>query len=104
MKRVDFNKIISYFSFDGFQGSEINVVRDWKVILAVFVMILTAVILFNGYAFWKYNNEPEREIEVSEITTGIDKEVLRRIINDIEKRELEFNANLIASPPEDPSL
>jgi hypothetical protein len=99
MKLFNFKKAISYFT------GEINVLRDWKLMLGGFILLLIIVFSIDGYTFWKYQKELSRQVESGEVKfVTINRTSLQKVIDGLNIKERKFNEYLI-SPPEikDPS-
>jgi len=100
MKLFNFKKAISYFT------GEINILRDWKLMLGGFAFLLIIVFLIDGYTFWKYQKELFQEVERGKVKfVTINRTSLQKVIDELNMKERKFNEYLIA-PPEikDPSL
>ncbi len=105
MKIVAFKKIIGYFNFHTDEGREIKVLRDWRIVLCGFALILIIVFLFNGYIFRKYQGGLSEEIKASqEKSITIDRIGLQKVLEEINGKESRFNENLVPSQIKDPSL
>ncbi len=105
MKIVAFKKIIGYFNFHTDEGREIRVLRDWKIVLCALALILIIVFLLNGYIFRKYQKGLSEEIQVSqEKSTVIDRIGLRKVSEEINRKESQFKENLAPPQIKDPSL
>lgn len=99
MKLFNFKKAINYFT------REINVLKDWKLILGGFVFLLIIVFLIDGYTFWKYQKELSREVEKGEVKfVTINRTSLQKVIDELNIKERKFNENIIAPKINDPSL
>ena len=105
MKRVDFKRIIGYFNPRNIDGFEIDARRDWKIIIISFAIFLPAVLLFNGYVFWKFAGVLEEEIRADEKrTVTIDRASLDKVLKDIFEREKKFEESFQTLKIKDPSL
>lgn len=105
MKTVDFKRIIGYFNARNLDGFGIDARRDWKIIIISFFFFLTAVLLFNGYIFWKFSGVLEEEITADEKkTVTVDRASLNKALNDISEREKKFEENFQTVKIKDPSL
>ena len=100
MKLFNFKKAISYFT------GEINVRRDWKLVLGGLSLFLIIVFSIDGYTFWRYQKELSGQAESGEVKfVTINRTSLQKVIDELNMKERKFNEYLIA-PPEikDPSL
>ncbi len=105
MKLPDFKKIINYFKRNGLEEKRVMLSRDWKIIVVAFVFILIIVFFVDGYVFWKYQVEPYKMIELGENKDEvINKNSLKKVLDEIERREKKFNENILAPGIADPSL
>jgi len=99
MKLFNFKKAISYFT------EEINVLRDWKLVMTGFIFLLIIVFSIDGYTSWKYRKELSQQVEGGEIKlVTIDRASLQRVIDGLNIKERKFNENLTAPTINDPSL
>jgi len=99
MKLFDLKKIASYFT------GEINVSRDWKLVLGWLVLLLIIVFSIDGYIFWKYQKELSRQVEGGEVKfVTIDRTSLQRAVDGLNIKERKFNENLTVPKINDPSL
>ncbi len=97
MKAVDFKKIISYFNF--------HTDRDWKTVLLGFALLLIIVFLLNTSIFWKYQKGLSAEIKTEEAKViTIDRSSLQKVIDEIDRKERQYNENLVPQEIKDPSL
>lgn len=104
MKTVDFKRIIRYFKLHKGEVKERSVLRDWKMILIGFVVILVVNLLINGFIFLKYKNEIFSEISAGEgRAIKIDKVFLQNILDEIDKKEKRYNESLTLPQIKDPS-
>ena len=105
MNQVDFKKIISYFNSHSVDGFEINARRDWRVIIISFLFVLAAMLLVDGYVFWKFSGVLEEKIEMeNKKTIAIDKPSLDKVLENISEREKRFEESLQTVKLIDPSL
>lgn len=105
MKTVDFKRIIGYFNARNFDGFGIDAHRDWKIIIISFFFFLTAVLLFNGYIFWKFTGVLEEKITVDDKKTiTIDRASLNKVLKDVSEREKKFEEGFQSVKIKDPSL
>ena len=99
MKFINFKKIKSCF------GGEINVLKNWKMIVIGFVIFLIIVVFVDGYVFWKYQKELSRPAETGGVKfTAIDRTSLQEIVDWLNIKKENFNKNLVAPEIKDPSL
>jgi len=98
MKLFNFKKITNYFT------GEINVPRDWKLILGGFVLFLIIVFSIDGYTFWKYQKELSGQTEGEVKFATVSRASLQKAIDELNIKERKFNENLIAPAINDPSL
>lgn len=98
MKLFNFKKTISYLT------EEINVPRDWKLILGGFVLLLIIVFSIDGYTFWKYQKELSRQVGGEIKLMTINRTSLQNVIDGLNIKERKFNENIIAPKINDPSL
>lgn len=99
MKFIKFRKITNYFEKD------INVLKNWKIVLLWFAAILIIVLLIDNYLFWKYQREAFQPVDLGD--TGfvtINRTSLQNVIDWLNIKEGKFNEDLNAPKIKDPSL
>ncbi len=99
MKLFNFKKTISYFT------GEINVLRDWKLILGGFAFFLLIIFSIDGYTFWKYQRELSQQMVEEETKfMTVNRTTLQNVIDRLNIKERKFNENIIVPKINDPSL
>ena len=105
MKLVDFKKIISYFNSHSVHSLEINARRDWRVIIISFLFVLVAMLLVDGYFFWKFSGVLEEKVTPEDKkVTVINQVLLDEVLEKIMEKEKKFEGGSQDSEVKDPSL
>lgn len=103
LKKINFGKLTSYFNFSSDSGREINMMRDWKILFCFFVVVFFISFIVNLFIFWQTKKEqplsfPEKKIVIKE-------KALNSILEEIDKKQIFFNDNIIVPPSvKDPSI
>lgn len=108
--KLDFNKIIGYFINRGDRFFARKAERDWRVMFVCFFTVLIVVLVMSGFFFWKIQTEPLLKDDWDIGKEGdqmlvIKKDLLKSILDEIEKKERKYN-EVLKTPPsiQDPSL
>ncbi len=95
MKIVDFKKILQYFS----KG------KDWQIIIVLFAILLAIIIATSAYIFLKIEKDVRQPVNVEVEAQTLKRDLLNRVLSDIQEKEKQFNQNLQVKPKiNDPSL
>ncbi|MCX6731874.1 MAG: hypothetical protein NTX55_02720 [Candidatus Parcubacteria bacterium] len=98
MKLFNFKKLTGYFA------GEINVRRDWKLVLGGFVLFLIIIFSIDGYTSWKSQKELSGQVEGEVKFETVSRASLQKVIDGLNIKERKFNENLTAPAINDPSL
>lgn len=95
MKKVDFKKILRYFT----KG------KLWGAIVIVFIVFLVALVLSNIYFFWTLEKKMSQPLGVEVEVQQFRRDLLTQILERLNSKEKQFNQNTLTKPDvSDPSL
>ncbi|MBU2219257.1 hypothetical protein KJ750_00540 [Patescibacteria group bacterium] len=108
--KLDFNKIIGYFINRGNRFFARKAERDWRIMFVCFLAILIVVLVTSEFLFWKIQTELllKDDLDIGkegDQTLVIKKDLLKSILDEIEKKKEKYNEVLTIPPSiQDPSL
>ena len=109
MKMIDFWEKIRYFKIRGSGrkscASEINAVRDWKIMFFSFLALFLLFLIADIYVSWRFSTEIKPDESgpagLSSENIELNRARLDNVLKDLDNKEKEFN-NILNNPPEIP--
>lgn len=92
MKTINLKKIFRYFSYQNYEGIEVKVMRDWKLLLIFFVLSLVIISLIDFYIYFDIKKKIDSDItdSVDIKYKTIEKSSLNNILKIIDDRKKQF--------------
>ncbi len=94
MKTINFKKIFRHLNYQNYEGIEIKMARDWKLILILFVLLLVIISLIDFYIYFDIKEKIDSDITDSADIKykTIEKSSLNNILKIIDERKKQFEA------------
>ncbi|MEK7575483.1 MAG: hypothetical protein AAB491_00140 [Patescibacteria group bacterium] len=92
MKTINFKKIFRYLNYNNYEGIKIKVMRDWKLLLILFVLLLVIISLIDFYIYFDIKEKIDSDVTdaVSIQYKNIEKPSLDDILKMIDARKKQF--------------
>ncbi len=108
MKTLDFRGGIKYFDYKSGRGLSVKSLRDWKILLLSFTVLIIVFLLSDIYLFWKYQMEMNAAVDLravdDEKAIAVDRQSLMNVLKELDRKAARFEENLSVPEIKDPSL